>query len=189
MYKSSRYIPITQDNQYSCVIACIQMILIKRNLKLLSQDKIGKYLGLIVPNKYKELVKFAKIGNKPSAGYGTQINKPKYSLNNFFRKNNYPLFETYYPLSKINNVSDFIKEQIKKDNDIIICLNYKILDKKYYNQGHTFIIDSIDKDNLILINPEYEAQKYKKVKLNKLIRAIKDHGEKNRGGFWIISKN
>lgn len=84
--KMKKYLPITEQ-PYCCVPACIQMILLRRNMRLISQEEIGYDLGLIVPQKYKSLFKKVQMGKKPKAGWGTQTGKPVYSINNFFRKN------------------------------------------------------------------------------------------------------
>ena len=52
---SSKYTPIVQK-PYGCVIACLQMVLFRRGLKLISQDKIGFELGLIVPKEFKKKI-------------------------------------------------------------------------------------------------------------------------------------
>ncbi len=182
--KSRKYIPITQKS-FCCVPACIQMILKRRRISLLPQEDIAVELGLIVPKKYKAIFPNAKTGKKPLAGWGTQVKKN--TINNFFRKNKINLKEKYVKLSKIKgDVGKWIQNQLKNNADILVCFNNKILYGKN-NYGHVSIISSISKNKMNLIDPEKRVPKHRKVKLNKLIKAIKGHGEKRRAGFWVIN--
>jgi hypothetical protein len=155
---------------------------------MFSQEDIGYDLGLIVPKKYKKILPNARTGGRPPAGWGTQIGKKEYSLNRFFKKRKLPLKETYYPLSKIDDAKEWIKDQIKRESDIIVCFNYG---KLYGGEGfgHVSILDSIKNDAVTLIDPERNVPKYRKVKLKQLLNAIEFHGEKNRSGFWLVSYN
>jgi hypothetical protein len=153
------------------------MVLSRRNLPLFSQEYIGAELGLILT------------GKKPSAGWGTQVDKPEYSINAFFRKHNLPLQEEYFPVSRLESIAEWAAVQKAEDNDILVCFNYGLLyqDKYQKGQGHVCILDSIEKENVILIDPKENNRKYRYVKLEKLIDSMRQHGENNRGGFWIIS--
>lgn len=163
------------------------MVLLRRGIALISQDEMGESLGLIVPKKYKKILPLARTGKKPIAGWGTQVQREEYSINNFFKKHNISLKEEYFPLSRVNNVADWIRKQIKKDNDILICFRYgKMYGGK--GEGHVSVIDSISEDNAVLIDPASNVPKYRKVKLANLIKAIDFHGEGARGGFWLITK-
>lgn len=172
----SRYAHITQQ-PFCCVPACVQMVLSRRNLPLFSQEEIGIELGLTLA------------GKKPSAGWGTQVDKPEYSINAFFRRHNLPLQEEYFTVSKLENIAEWASMQISKDNDIIVCFNYGKLYQGRYQKyhGHVCILGSIKDEKAILIEPNESAGKYKHVNLENLMDSMKLHGEKNRGGFWLIS--
>ena len=172
----SRYTHITQQ-PFCCVPACVQMVLSRRNLPLFSQDYIGAELGL------------ALTGKKPSAGWGTQVDKLEYSINSFFRKHNLPLQEEYFPVSKLENIAEWTNKQISYDNDLLVCFNYGLLYQNKYqkHQGHVCILDSMQKENAILVDPEESAQAYRHVGLKNLIDSTRLHGENNLGGFWLIS--
>ncbi|MBI3190259.1 C39 family peptidase [archaeon] len=176
MNQKPPYKPINQK-RYCCVPACISMILHRRNINHGSQEEIGYDLGLVVPKVRTE--------KKPAAGYGTRIGTKKYSINSYFRKNNIDLKEKYFPAEITTDVKKFIIENLKNGNDIIVCFN----NKKLYgagDYGHISLIQSINNENIILIDPEKNMPKKRKVKLSKLVDAMKYHGKKNRGGFWII---
>lgn len=180
-----RYLPLTQQ-RFCCVPACVQMILYRRGLKIFSQDEIGYCLGLTVPEEYLKILPMARVGNKPSAGWGTQVGRKEYSINNFFRKYNLPLRENYYSVSKIKEIKSWIKCVINRGDDIIVCFEYGKL-YKGGSQGHVSIIESISEDCVVLVEPGTKGSKYRKINLKKLINSMKSHGTKNRGGFWVIS--
>lgn len=180
-YKSIKQKP------YCCVPACISMILDRRKIKHGSQEEIGYELGLIVSKEKAHLFTEARTGKKPVAGYGTQVNKKKYSVNNYFSKNKIKLKEAYYPSEKIKDIKKFIVENIRNNNDLIVCFN----NKKLYGEedfGHVSLIQNINNNSITLIDPENNVPNKRKVNLQKLVDAMKYHGRKNRGGFWIISE-
>ena len=182
--KKYRYTPLTQQ-PYCCVPTIIQIVLLRRNMQLFSQEEIGYELGLTVPKKYKRILPKARTGKKPPAGWGTQVQVPKYSINHFFKKFKLPLKEEYSPVSKIKNIKQWIKKQLEEDKDLIVCFNYG---KLYSGKGeHVSLLESIHDNMVILVDSEQKVPKYRTVKLNKLIEAMKYH-EKKQGGFWIISK-
>ena len=73
------------------------------------------------------------------------------------------------------------------DNDLIVSFN----NKKLYgtgDYGHVSLVQDINNNIAILIDPENDVPNERKVKLQKLIDAIKYHSKKKRSGFWVISK-
>ena len=116
-----------------------------------------------------------------------QISKRRYSIENFFKKNNIKLKMKYVFPDDISDIRDFIITNIKKNNDLIVCFDYN---KLYGSEewGHVSLIQSIDKNDVILIDPWKNAPDKRKVKLKNLLAAMKYHGRDKRGGFWIIYK-
>lgn len=164
------------------------MVLDRRKIKHGSQEEIGYELGLIVPKKDASSFARVRTGRMPVAGYGTQVGKKKYSINNYFLRHNIPLKEKYYPVESVNNARKFIIENLMCNNDILVCFNYK----KLYgvgNFGHVSIIQGINGDTITLIDSEKNVPDKRKISLHKLIEAMKLHGKKKRSGFWMISDN
>ena len=60
---------------YCCVGSCIEMILNRNKISNQGQIDIACNLGLIVPQEYSKIYPNAIIGEKPDAGFGTQIQK------------------------------------------------------------------------------------------------------------------
>lgn len=174
---------LIKQKPYCCVPACISMILDRRKIKHGSQEEIGYELGLIVPKEKAHLFTKVRTGKKPTTGWGTQVNKKKYSITNYFSKHKIRLKEAYYPIEKVKDVKNFTAENLQKGNDLIVCFN----NKRLYgagDYGHVSLIQEIKVDIVTLINPEKDAPK--KVELAKLIDAMRYH-RKKRGGFWVIS--
>lgn len=149
------------------------------------QDDIGFELGLIVPKKYMKLLPRAKTGKRPLAGWGTQINIPKYYVNGFFRKYNYPLKEERFPASKIPNAKKWIADQFRQGNDIFVLFNYG----KLYGRGdhgHASILESVSGDKATLIDPGEDVPKFRTVKLKDLLAAMVYHERGGTGGFRVI---
>lgn len=180
------YKPIKQK-PYCCVPACIFMVLDRRKIKHGSQEEIGRELGLVVPKEKTHLFIKIRTAKKPIAGYGTQVNKKKYSINNYFLKNNIKLKEVYYLLEEIKDIKKFIVENLKSGNDLIVCFD----SRKLYgigDYGHVSLIQNINNNIITLIDPEKDVPNKRKVDLQKLVEAMKRHGKEKRGGFWVISK-
>ena len=180
------YKPIKQK-PYCCVPVCISMILDRKKIKHGSQEEIGCELGLVVPKEKTHLFTKIRTGKKPIAGYGTQVNKRKYSINKYFLKNKIKLKEAYYFSEEVKNIKKFIVENLESGNDLIVCFNNKKLHSGE-DLGHVSLIQNINNNVITLIDPENNVPNRRKVKLQKLIEAMKYHGKKKRGGFWVISE-
>ncbi len=185
MTPAPSYKPVTQL-PYHCVPACLMMILDRRNIKHGSQQEIGYELGLIVPAE--EAHKFEKVrtGEKPIAGYGTQVAKKQFSINHFFKKSSIELKESYFPPEKIDDYAKFITNSIGESNDLIVCFNNKSLFGSG-DWGHTCVIQGLEGSVVTLIDPAIGEPKKRKVSLSDLISAIEKHGKSRRAGFWVIS--
>lgn len=186
MNQKPAYKPIVQL-PYTCVPACLTMILNRRKIKHGTQEEIGYELGLVVPKKEAHAFKKVRTGRKPKMGFGTQVAKKQYSLNSFFRKHKIQLKETYFPPEKVKDFAKFIADNISKSNDVIVCFNNKTLFGSG-DHGHVCVIQGINNDVVTLFDPERNVSKKRKVKLPDLVNAIKKHGNEKRGGFWVISQ-
>lgn len=174
---------IIKQKPYCCVGACIEMILNRRNINNNGQVGIACELDLIVPPSYKELYPDALIGNKPNAGYGTQIQKEEYSINRFFKKNNINLVMEYYYIISVEEAKKFLLNNFS--NDILICLYgatlYDDLDASW---GHMVLLENIEANEVTVLD-SYKA-KYIKIDIKKLVEAIRVHGKNNGAGFYLI---
>lgn len=173
---------------YCCVGACLEMVLNRRGIKNEGQEDIAYQLGLVVPEEARHQFKKARVEDKPLAGYGTQIQKEEYSMNNFFQKNNIALHQDYHYITDIDEARKFLKEN--NENDIVICCYGKTLyNDPHDDWGHMVLFDHIEDDDTVLIVDPSPKRNYEYIKLNTIVQAIKDHGEANFGGFITIKDN
>lgn len=181
-----KYKKITQK-PYCCVGACIEMILNRNNIPNKGQISIACDLGLIVPKEYIKTYPNAKTGEKPEAGFGTQIQKEEYSINSFFQKNDINLKEEYHYITEVNDIKQFLLKN--KDNDILICCHSATLyGNKEENWGHMILFEDINNDVITILDPESKRD-YKQIEIERLANAIAIHKKENSAGFYLIKKN
>lgn len=172
---------------YSCVPACVQMVLRRRRLPAPSQSDIGYELGMVVPPAKRNIFGVrSHSGVKPKSGWGTRINLKKYSLGRFFKKRNLPLTEIYYPAKKFKSFNEFenlIRQNLKLGNDLLTCFNYPLLYHDDWAWGHASLVERIETNHIILIDPRKEHKGPQKVKIDDFFTAVENHPG---GGIWVI---
>ncbi len=134
----------------------------------------------------------ARTGERPPAGYGTQAGKKEYAPNAVFKKLNIPLKMTWSLINKFKNIDDF-KNYLSKveanDDDVLVCYDWgKLFGKDDYQGGHVCVLDRVylDKNEVRIIDPEYDVPKWRVVNIDKLYEAMKFHGKEKSGGFWEL---
>ncbi len=186
----TRYIPLTQQ-RWCCVPTCIQMVMLRHNLPLISAELIGYHMGLLVPQEELQYFWNGRTGEKPPAGYGTQIGKKEYAPNTVFKKLHIPLKMTWSLIDKFPDIQSFNKylaEVENNDKDVFVCYDWGTLFDKDYHGGHVCVLDKVymDKGEVRIIDPEYTAPKWRMVGIDKLFEAMKYHGKGKSGGFWEL---
>lgn len=190
--KDSRYIPMTQQ-RWCCVPACISMIMYRHGIALVSQEELGWYLGLTVPEEDRDLFYNPRTGERPASGFGTQISKDEYHPNNVFIKLGIPLAMIFYPIDKFKNKKEFmnfISDKIDDDADLVASFSNAEFSNRHIHGGHVCVVDRIflDDETIRLIDPERSEPKWRTVKISKLFEAMRKHGSKNMGGIWEFEK-
>lgn len=185
------YIPLTQQ-RLCCVPCAIQWILLRRGLKLVSQEIIGKHLGLTVPPKYKHLyVEKIKIGKKkPKGGWGTTKDSDS-DINNFFRKSKISLSVKKVPHSEIKDAVKLISDNLKKGNDIMAITYMAAFDPKQ-RFGHTLLICGIElgkQPKVMVGDPDFEEKKFYWLDLKKLVLGMDPKIGKTERAFYVFSKH
>lgn len=181
-----KYRKVTQK-PYCCVGACIEMILNRHHITNNGQIDIAEKLGLVVPKEYTEMYPNAKTGEKPEAGFGTQIQKEEYSINNFFQKDNINLKEEYHYITEINDIKQFLLKN--KENDILICCHSATLyESPEENWGHMILFEDINDNIITILDPE-SKRNYEQIEIERLASAIAIHKKENGAGFYLIKKN
>ena len=182
----SRYLPIVQQ-RWCCVPACLSMIMYRRGIPLMPQEHLAYHLGLIVPKEDVHLFSKSRTGIKPSAGYGTQIEKKQFSPNTVFPKLGIPLVMTYHPAKELDeeDLINLLVEGEQKDKDFLICFDTGALGNSKKHGGHVCVFDSINtkKKTIVLIDPSSSQPKWRTVSIADLHRGMCYHWNKS-GGIW-----
>jgi len=184
------YTPLTQQ-KLCCVPCAIQWVLLRKNLKLIHQEIIGKHLGLIVPRKYKHLfVENIKTSTrKPKGGWGTTKDSEK-DINEFLNKYKIPLSVKEVPYSKIKNAADLIVKNLKKGNDVLaITWTTPLNEKKKF--GHALLISAIElgkNPKVLLGDPDFKEKKFYWASLKKVIEGMDPKVGKTERGLYVFSK-
>lgn len=170
---------------YCCVGACIEMILKRNHIDNQGQVTIACGLGLILPDEYKTIYPNAMFGEKPNAGYGTQIQKEEYSINHFFRQNQIDLVEEYHYITDKEKIKQFLNDN--ENNDIMICCyGATLYDDPESDWGHMVLFESINDENEVTILDPSHNRDYETISLETFTKAIKVHGKENGAGFYLI---
>lgn len=185
-----RYIPFVQQ-PYCCVPACFQAIMYKHGLPLLPQEELANELGLVVPEADTHMFNNVRSGQKPSSGWGTQVQKEEYSPNRVFRKLGIQLkfrIVSNKDLGGPAGLKNLLHEIEISDQDALLCFDYGNLWNTQSNGGHVCVFDRIKGNQVYIIDPERNVPKYRATTIDKLFDAMDSHGEYNAAGVWIIEK-
>lgn len=188
----TRYTPLTQQ-RYCCVPTCMQIVMLKRRIPLVSQELIGHSLGLIVPQEDLRYFWNARTGKRPRSGYGTQVHKKEYDPNRAFAKLKIPLRISYRLIDEFpdtESVVAYLKSAEKADKDVLVCFDADTINNTNYHNGHVCVFDRIfvERNSVRLIDPSPKAPKWRSIRIKKLFEAMKKHGKYRYGGFWELSR-
>lgn len=192
---NTRYTPLTQQ-EYCCVPTCIQMVMLRNHIPLVPVELIGYHMGLIVPEDTAHLFYHPRTGDRPPAGYGTQIGKPEYEPNTMFKTLNIPLQMSWSLIDKFTTLADFkqyLQQHQDTDYDILVCFDWpSLFDPSGQDHwGHVCVLDTIDVDNnqLRLIDPSPRSPKWVTVDIDQLYQSMCTHTKDNSGGFWELHRD
>lgn len=170
------YIPFVQGGEYCCVPACIQMILYRRGIPLLSQGTISKGLRTGMPKK--ETKRFSENIRAAGPPYGTYM----YALNPFFQKQKIDLMATIVNPTKIHDVIRFVRENILQGNDMIAMYNRVFLDKAPKEEYHAVLMQKLDDDCVTCVDPYIDHPELWEVSIPDLLYAM----DEQQDAFCII---
>lgn len=183
-YDCMRYKHIAQK-PYCCVPACVQMILERRDLRLLTQPTIAYDLGVALPPNQRKLLPKSYNVPRPKSGWGTRINKSKYSLGSFFKGRKYPLREEYHSAKSFASIRSFRKFLLDNvnENDMLVCFNYPMLYELEGSWGHASLVVGVGDSYVTLRDPDAKQTKLRRVELGKFYLSLKNHPG---GGVWVV---
>ncbi|MCK4473829.1 hypothetical protein KAU40_01040 [Candidatus Parcubacteria bacterium] len=188
------YIALTQQ-RLCCVPCAIQWILLRRGLKLVEQETIGRELDLIVRPKYKHLfiskVKAIKRKTKKFC-YGTHDTDGS-KMNKFFRKHKIPLKTKKIFYSEIKNIkyaAKIIADNLKKGNDVMFITYMSVIDSKK-KFGHALLVNDIvlnKKPKVVVGDPDFFEKKFWQADLGKIIRGMSEKFDTEERGIFVFTK-
>lgn len=185
-YKDMRYRHVSQK-PYCCVPACLSMILSRRGYKSPKQEDIAYDLGVVLPPEHVHLLPRSHDAESSKAGYGTRIHLKQFSITSFFKKKGYRLEEKYVSAKRFKTSHDFgkfLKNNLDKGNDQMICFNQGRLKGKKRSWGHCAVIARVGEKVVFMYDPDPRKRFVeRRVSIKKLYDATKHHF---RGGIWII---
>lgn len=181
------YIPFTQQ-PYLCVPTCLQMVLYRRGIPLLEQEDIANEIGLIVPKEDLKYFAHARTGQRPSSGYGTQIQDERYGMQKLFDKNGWGLtFERRSDIVSAHELREILADVQDDDGmDAMLCFDYGMLWNGKSSGGHVCVFEKLDGDVVHIIDPERNVPKRRKTSIDALFKAIDFHGFHNATGVWLV---
>jgi hypothetical protein len=133
-------------------------------------------------------------GPRPKAGYGTRAGEKKYNPNAILKKLKIPFKFRGRLIDKFESLEEFKKyliEAEKNDKDILVCFDWGKLTGEKYTGGHVCVFDRYlpEKDEMRIIDPEYNSPKWRMVNTKKMYDTMKFHGASKSAGFWELIKN
>lgn len=83
---------------------------------------------------------------EPKGGYGTQIEKDKYSIQKFFENHKIPLvISEMHSFSDLTRLKDFLINHLSQNHDIILRYNNQLLKRaNQKNTGHFAVVADLD---------------------------------------------
>lgn len=185
---TSRYIPFVQQ-PYCCVPTCFQIVMYKLGIPLIPQDLLAYEMGLTVPEEDVHLFAKVRTGDKPSSGWGTQIQRECFHPNDVFPRLGIPLRVKQSFIRDLKNqqgLRELLLAVQKDDGHALLCFDYGKLWSLPTKGGHVCVFDRIEGDDVYIIDPEKNVPKYRKTNVEKLFKAMDFHGDNNSTGVWQI---
>lgn len=160
----------------------------RRGIPLVASEEIGYELGLTVPAEDAHLFGRARISERPSAGWGTQIYKPEFEINSALMRMSIPL---HVDVGAMFDSQDGLLEELQRiqntDGDALLCFDYGKLWREADHGGHVCVFDRLEGEDIWLVDPERNVPKHRKVGIATLFEAVDFHGSINSAGVWEIT--
>lgn len=173
---------------YLCGPTCVSMVILRRNLGWVDQEKIAEELEARITSVVKKAfdVKLKITKTEDNLGLWLHEFKGK-KIIDFFRKHKLPLKAEVFYISKIKNVKSFIEDNLTKDNDVMV--NYWL--KPFYKEsdnGHFSLISAINSSRVTLCDPGRNRKAFWEADIEVLIESMGKHFDGKERGFVIFSK-
>lgn len=182
---------LVQQKPYCCGPACLQMILRSRGIEPASQEEIGWELGLTVPENEVHHFRKVRVGSPPTAGgYGTNIDKPGFTLNEYFLRHgiNVQALELFPPDLEYARI--LIKDFLGCGADIMALVD---VEKFYYRPGvragHFVLIEGLQisgEELVSVVDPNHDFRYQRPLK--HVFESINVQRGVWRGRLYIVAE-
>lgn len=181
-----KYFPLIQKPML-CNVTCLQMILYRRGFGLFVQEDMAYEMGLTLPKEHLECFSnpFKAADKKWTKNFWLELAENR--VNTFFKNHNLPLKAKVYFKHEIEDVTKFISDNIKNNNDMWIMVANEVV---YGTKGgHDIVIQAIDTSarTITIIDPSWRRKQVREEDLDKIFDAMDKKWGRERG-FVIISK-
>jgi hypothetical protein len=175
---------LIKADDYCCVGAVLETILIRNNYTNYNQYDIINEFGLTIPEKAKVSEKINKITYSDDPNdWGVKFKCD--SLNKFFTNKGIRLAEDYISICELADYKfESTLRSISSESDVVFGFDYgRLYDiPDCHCVGHTGIFLELESDNLIYLDPGPCNYGVCKVKIDDLYNAIRSKSN----GLWII---
>lgn len=188
--QNTKYYHLVQKPE-CCAVTCFAMILYRKTKKLYDIQNLAKFFEVKISPESKnafnvDLETFTSFNNDEWISTLDSIEK----INNFFKKENISLQAIAFKYSKINDLKQFIWENLEKWNDIWVEYhNDEIHPYDWCSAIHDSLIEDIntEENEVTLVDPEYNHKPRINIKIDILKNAISNNFWKETG-FVIIQE-
>jgi len=180
------YKPLVQ--LYECCGPCAFQWILHRRDFWIDQEELAWHCKLkILKKNAKYFVRNMRI-TKSRKDTGTSVEKMHIYLNKMLKDKKIPLTVEKHPISKIKDPKEFMIENLKKENDIMLDFFCKPFPVYEYEGGHVCVVSEFnsDKEIITLGDPAGELPKFWKVPLKKIIKSMDKKYDGHERGFWIV---
>lgn len=165
------------------------MVMYRHGIQLLPIEQLAYELGLTVPEEDAWLFDKVRTGKKPSSGWGTQIQNPRYEINSVLTKLGIPLTVSIRTdFASAEDLRQHLQVISDQDLDALLCFDYPKLWDLEGKGGHVCVYDQTEDDKVWMVDPERNVPKHRSATFDKLFAAIDFHGSHNATGVWTIKK-
>lgn len=174
-----------------CGPACLQMVILRRDLGWIDQEEIAKELGARIGRKqvssFNTKLKIAKDEDETDRGLQLKEFKEK-KVHDFFAKHKLSLKAEVFFISQVKNPKSFIQESIKAGNDLMVNFHHKPFHKEK-NWGHFVLVSEISGDKVTLCDPGTTSKIFWQAPLEKLVRSMEKKYDPLERGFVVFSSS
>lgn len=164
------------------------MVILRRGLPWIDQETIAKGIGARILAKRKGAfvakLEVTKVKNKLGIRM-TEFKQKKVS--SFFKKNKLPLKTNVFYVSEIGDMKAFIKDNLRKGNDVMANFHNVEFDKES-DYGHFALISAMKGDKVTLCDPEKYHKSFWEADIGRLVKAMGKKYDSLERGFVVFSE-